>query len=151
MTEDETNRTDMMQLNFPDHTKIVLSSDGKHCDFTYLKASALAHMKKYGDLPLKLMNERAVVSRSVEALLSASSEDSPEGSIARSNSLRAKLMFIVGMADDWLANGGLGCSSPAVEQLAWTDSKVLPASSQRKKDAVTLGRYGGDAHIVAVA
>lgn len=136
----------MTKLNFPDHTKIVLSKDGKHCDFTYLKPHALSYMRKHGNLPLKHMNERGVLSQPLSVLLSTDSEDEAEGSIVRLNSLRTKLKFVTSLVDEWVLNGGLGCTSPYAEQLIWTDAEVSSVQPQKKKDAITLGRYGGDSH-----
>lgn len=133
------------QLNFPDHTKIVLSADGKYCDFTYLPPIAVAHMRKSGELPLRFMRDRAVLSHSIAVLLSADPEDGAEGTIVRANQLHLKLKFIVDLTTEWVLNGGLGCLSPTSKRLEW---KGLDMENGKKKDSVTLGRFGGDLHVL---
>lgn len=107
-------------------------------------------MREYGELPFKLMMDREVLSRSVSELLSLDPDDGAEGTIVRANQLRAKLKFVAKLADEWVACGGLGClsSSPYPERLQW---KGIDLENGRKKDSITLGRFGGDDHALRVS
>ncbi|KAF2099628.1 hypothetical protein NA57DRAFT_75130 [Rhizodiscina lignyota] len=129
------------QFNFPDHTKLVISRDGKHCNFTCLSREAITHLKKYDDLPFKYMKQREVLSSPLAVLLSADPDDRAEGTLVRANHLSQKLRFIITLADEWLASGGLGCLSESSQKLEW---QGLHLEDGKKKDWITLGRFGGD-------
>lgn len=87
------------------------------------------------------MKQRPVLSSSIAVLLSADPDDRADGTLVRANHLSSKLRFIISLADEWLANGGLGCLSESSQRLEW---QGLHLEDGKKKDWITLGRGGGD-------
>ena len=127
------------QVNFPDHTKLVLSADGKSCSYTSLSVEAMQHLIANGSLPYKYIRDREVLSGSVAGLLYGNEAD---GSVMEANEFKAKLSFMVEVLDEWLTTGGLGCSPAGAARLRYDG----PCSDEGKKvDWVTVGRSGGDA------
>lgn len=130
---------DIVQFNFPDHTKLVLAADGKYCSFTCLPVDAMDHMKKNGDLPLKFMKHREVLSGPVQCLLNAGGRSD----MMRANLLEEKVQFIAGVANLWVEGGGLGCRPTDVEWPRWPGPHLEDAGG-KKVDWITVGRFGGD-------
>ena len=119
----------------------MISRDGRYCDFTCLSREAIAHFKKYSEVPFRFLKQRDVLSSSIAVLLSADPDDRAEGTLVRTNQLSSKLRFIISLADEWLTNGGLGRLSDSPQKLEW---EGLHLEDGKKKDWITLGRLGGD-------
>ncbi|KAH8692451.1 hypothetical protein GQ44DRAFT_832867 [Phaeosphaeriaceae sp. PMI808] len=144
------------QFNFPDHTKFVLSADGKYASFTLLPLSAIEHITNYStNLPLDFIKAREVVSNTIRQLLYGTQPmvnltskptspgveiDFPDLTIA--NALPAKLRFVVEMVGCWVSGGGLGCKLPEKKWPVW-DGTTLEDAWGSKLDWVTVGRFSG--------
>ena len=103
MSDMECNLTVCPQVNFPDHTKLVLSADAGHCHFICLSLEATGWLKENGDLPWKHIKGRLKLQGSLQSLLYGStSKTDPTKDISEGNSLREKLEFIVSVVDGWI-------------------------------------------------
>jgi myosin I len=122
----------LIQFNFPDHTKIVLSADATHCSFTCLPVEAMAHIEKYGDLPTKYIKQREVLTASTRSLLYGSAETVE---MTRANLLRKKLHFIFSCAESWVRSGGLGSSD---QRPQWKGPHLDDAGG-KKVDWIAIG------------
>jgi myosin I len=131
---------DILQFNFPDHTKLVLAPDGKYCSFTSLPVEAMDHMKKNGDLPMKFMKHREVLSGPIQCLLHPATGRTD---MMRANLLEEKVRFIAGVANLWVEGGGLGCRPSDAEWPRWLGPHLEDAGG-KKIDWITVGRFGGD-------
>ncbi|KAF2203736.1 hypothetical protein GQ43DRAFT_478776 [Delitschia confertaspora ATCC 74209] len=98
------------QFNFPDHTKMVFSSDAGYCNFTCLPIEAAERLDKTGDVPFKDIKNRSVLYGSVQQLLYGSADRrDPSTAVTAANHLRGKLEFIMSVVEGWTRGGGLGC------------------------------------------
>lgn len=129
----------MSQFNFPDHTKLVLSKDGRHCSFTCLPERAWNFVKQYDKFPASTLEERSILSQPVSSLLAAPTRDNIEARRAQLNHLPLKLRFVIELMDQWLGNGGLGCLSEASPQLEWEGFRF---DGDSKKENVVIGGSG---------
>ncbi|KAF2675088.1 kinase-like protein [Microthyrium microscopicum] len=127
-----------VQVNFPDHTKMVISADGEYCDFTCLSEAALSYIKQKEILPLRYVKGRDIVSGSLEYLLLGPAQNKNNG-----NMLRKKLQFIVAVLQLWISAEGLGCRPERTPWPDW-DGPKLDEAAGKKVDWVTVGRFGGD-------
>ncbi|KAF2459838.1 P-loop containing nucleoside triphosphate hydrolase protein [Lineolata rhizophorae] len=128
------------QFNFPDHTKLVLSADGKFCNFTCLSKEAALHLVEHGDLPFAYIREREVLSLPVQTLLYGFNEKTAFADVMEANFLREKLEYIVTITDQWVTYRGLGCHPPGAEKkLKWRGPQL---DDGKKSDWVTVGRFG---------
>lgn len=131
------------QVNFPDHTKLVISADGKQCSFTCLPLEGISHLQSTGDLPLKYVRQRAVLNGSAYALI----YDHVDQSLAVANMLHLKLQYILDLVSLWVEGGGLGCRPRNKQWPKWTGAQ-LEESTGRKVDWITVGRFGREAVVV---
>ncbi|KAF2270721.1 Pkinase-domain-containing protein [Lojkania enalia] len=129
------------QFNFPDHTKLVLSSDAGYCNFVCLSLEAVAHLKKSGAVDWKSVRERENLHGSLQQLLYGSADKADAyKDITEGNHLRAKLEFIETIVDGWIVGGGLGCLTP-IDSFSWTGPQL---EDSRKNEWASVGRFGGD-------
>ncbi|KAF2750620.1 hypothetical protein M011DRAFT_483560 [Sporormia fimetaria CBS 119925] len=130
------------QVNFPDHTKIVLSADAVYSNFICLSLEALAWFEETGDLPWKHIKDRATLQGSVQQLLYGSADRrDPIKEMTEGNDLRLKLEFIMSVVDGWIEGGGLGCLSEPRSYI-WQGKQL---EDNKKLDWASMGRLGGDA------
>lgn len=127
-----------LQFNFPDHTKMVLSGDGSYCNFTVLALDATRHLQNTGELPLRFIRSREVLSASVTNFLyGRGREVESYRPVTEANMLREKLAYVVRVVDAWRAAGGLGAvGDDAKCRLRW-DGPCLQGGL--KEDWVTVG------------
>jgi myosin-1 len=132
------------QINFPDHTKLVISADGKSCNFTCLSVEAMDYLGEHGDLPYKYIKQREVHSGSISGLLYGFASDDASDIVAttEANFFRKKLRYVLDVVDEWVAGGGLGCSNSGTQTPKWDGPHL---EDGKKQDWVTVGRHGGDA------
>ncbi|KAH8725328.1 P-loop containing nucleoside triphosphate hydrolase protein [Phaeosphaeriaceae sp. PMI808] len=112
------------QFNFPDHTKLVLSSDAGYCKFLCLPLDATSLLEETGNVPWKHVKGRANLQASLQQLLygSADKADSYK-ELTESNLLRPKIEFIHALVAEWCEQGGLGCLvEPKVH--SWTGPQL---------------------------
>jgi myosin-1 len=128
-------------VNFPDHTKLVLSSDASYCNFICLSLDAIRYLKAKGDLPWKHIRERATLQGSLQQLLYGSVDKAdPVKEITAGNSLRGKLEFITSVMDGWIQGGGMGRLDDP-QAFTWKGQQL---EDNKKLDWASVGRFGGD-------
>ena len=100
--------TNHCQFNFPDHTKLVLSSDAGYGHFLCLPLDATCLLEETGSVPWRHVKARANLRGSLQQLLygSADKEDSYK-ELTESNLLRAKIEFIYAVVVEWCQQGAL--------------------------------------------
>jgi myosin-1 len=129
------------QFNFPDHTKLVLSSDAGYCKFLCLPLDATTLLEETGNVPWRHVKGRANLQASLQQLLygSADKEDSYK-ELTESNLLRQKIEFIHSLVAEWCQQGGLGCLVEP-KDYSWTGPQL---EETKRLDWASVGRYGGD-------
>lgn len=129
------------QFNFPDHTKLVLSSDAGYCKFLCLPLDATSLLEETGNVPWKHVKGRANLQASLQQLLygSADKADSYK-ELTECNLLRQKIEFIYTLVAEWCEQGGLGCLADPREY-SWTGPQL---EETKRLDWASVGRYGGD-------
>lgn len=108
-----------MQFNFPDHTKLVLSSAGTYLDFYHLLPQDATYMTNFSRLPTNALESRSCLSlptATMKLWADPSYHPSPASSLAKtvlvSNSFNEKLAFVEEVVSAWIENGGLGEFGP---------------------------------------
>jgi myosin-1 len=130
------------QFNFPDHTKMVLSSDAGTCKFLCLPMEATPALTDGTKaLAWKYVKARSILQGSLQQLLygSADKEDSYKEQ-TESNLLRMKMEFIHSLVAEWCQQGGLGCLVDPKNH-AWVGPQL---EETKRMDWASVGRYGGD-------
>jgi myosin-1 len=130
------------QFNFPDHTKMVLSSDAGTCKFLCLPMEATPSLTDgTKQLAWKYVKGRSVLQGSLQQLLygSADKEDSYKEQ-TEGNLLRMKIEFIHSLVAEWCQQGGLGCLVDPKDHV-WTGPQL---EETKRLDWASVGRYGGD-------
>ncbi|KAF1975206.1 hypothetical protein BU23DRAFT_459195 [Bimuria novae-zelandiae CBS 107.79] len=139
------------QFNFPDHTKLVLSSDATYGKLVCLSMEGAAVLNDTNKVPWDYVKSRETLHGSLQQLLygSVRQEDSYK-ELTEANDLRGKLEFIQTIVDNWISGGGLGCLGD-LKDYEWrgvqpvTDRKrhdwasAVSRRAGRKKDAAAAG------------
>ncbi|KAI9730461.1 MAG: Cell cycle serine/threonine-protein kinase cdc5/MSD2 [Claussenomyces sp. TS43310] len=157
------------QFNFPDHTKVVLSADGKWCDFYHLPLEAARDLAQNGTLPTSALDDRQHLSYPLQTLLHFIAKTSTRGrgggtstrskvqidpmiqGIPQANDFRRKIEFIKRVVGEWVENGGIGNSAmdPA-HRLRWTGYRECVTVKKPYKHVwTTVGARRGDERHVA--
>ncbi|KAH7408224.1 P-loop containing nucleoside triphosphate hydrolase protein [Phaeosphaeria sp. MPI-PUGE-AT-0046c] len=135
------------QFNFPDHTKLVLSSDAGTCRFMCLPLEAVSLLGGEEKMPWKYVKGRSVLQSSLQQLLygSVDKEEDSYKEQTEGNLLRLKIEFIYNLVSEWCDQGGLGClvepknhvwSGPQLEETKRLDwASAVSKRAGRKKDA----------------
>lgn len=129
------------QFNFPDHTKLVLSSDAGYGHFLCLPLDATSLLEDTGNVPWKHVKARANLRGSLQQLLygSADKEDTYKEQ-TESNRLREKIEFIYSIFEEWTQQGGLGCLADP-KKYSWKGPQL---EESKRLDWASVGRFGGD-------
>lgn len=130
------------QVNFPDHTKLILSPSADYANFICLSVEATTWLRENGNLPWKHIKERKTLHGSLQQLLYGSADRTadPIKQVTQGNCLREKLEFIMSVAEGWIQGGGLGCLKTP-EDFAWEGTQL---EENKKLDWASVGRLGGD-------
>ncbi|ORY05684.1 P-loop containing nucleoside triphosphate hydrolase protein [Clohesyomyces aquaticus] len=98
------------QFNFPDHTKLICSSDAGYCKFIGLSPEAVSIRDETGSVPPSYMNKREILHGSLQALLYGPA-DGKKGytNVTEANRLRQKLELIEKIIGGYFRGGGVGC------------------------------------------
>ncbi|KAI9842269.1 MAG: Cell cycle serine/threonine-protein kinase cdc5/MSD2 [Sclerophora amabilis] len=132
------------QFNFPDHTKLVLSRDGKHCDLYHLPEEAARQLGKTGRLTENALDKRSLLSYPTQSLLRGSHGSKSFAAITTANDFRKKISFIQNLFSIWLTNGGIGCTDPD-NKIEWQGMRENKGEGKVEKLVwVTVGAHGGD-------
>lgn len=134
-----------MQVHFPDHTKLVLSAAGTLVSATCITPEAAEYLRTNNDLLPHHITGREILADTVQGLLHESGRVRTR--VVRANDIEIKLRFVVDVASQWIANGGLGRLDAdkdigTGEKLYWEGMMVKDQA--RKVERVTVGRLGGD-------
>ena len=105
-----------LQFNFPDHTKLFISSSGHWADFYHLPATAARSLRQGRKLDAGDLADRAVLSYPLDVMLAGEWAAGDEGEeevmsfkdVVRENELREKVGFVKEVVGTWVAEGGLG-------------------------------------------
>ncbi|KAI9680155.1 MAG: Cell cycle serine/threonine-protein kinase cdc5/MSD2 [Trizodia sp. TS-e1964] len=127
-----------LQFNFPDHTKVSLSSDGTWCHFYYLPQKATKVMRTAGVLDNACLEERGQIFCPTNDLYW---NDDP-ADIPLANHFQKKLAFIQEVVEEWVVLGGLG-NVPTNERRKWNGSRER-TKMDLKHVWVTVGARDGD-------
>lgn len=130
------------QVNFPDHTKLILSPSADYANFICLSVEATHWLRENGNLPWKHIKERKTLHGSLQQLLYGSADRTadPIKQVTQGNALREKLQFIMSVADGWIQGGGLGCLETP-QNFTWQGTQL---EENKKLDWASVGRLGGD-------
>lgn len=149
------------QFNFPDHTKIILSSDGTWCDFYHLPLEAARDFAHTGALQSAALDDRQKLSYPLQTLLNFMAKPSSRTRVSpinpmlqgipQANDFKRKIEFIRNVTAEWIRNGGLGNSDMRPEgRIRWLGYRELVNVKMPQKHVwVTVGARGGDDRRVA--
>lgn len=126
------------QLNFPDHTKLIVSESGSWLDFYFLPIETANVLKKQGHLDADELATRGILSYPTGVMARGLSQDKDFRDIITANDLIEKLNFVKKMVGTWLESGGIGRAG-SEKYLKWEG--MCEASSLVW---VSVGAQGGD-------
>ncbi|KAF1812197.1 kinase-like protein [Eremomyces bilateralis CBS 781.70] len=129
------------QINFPDHTKLNLSSDGRYCNFLCLSKGGIRFLEQHSALNRESINGRKSLHLPIHTLLWDAENYPVAVDVAHANHLRGKLQFFLEALDEWLRCKGVGVLSEEAKYLRWNGSHT---EEGKKMDWVTVGAHGGD-------
>lgn len=127
------------QINFPDHTKVVISHDGAWVDFYHLSLQAAQTLKRGEMLEAASLVERSVLRYPTSVILSGSYRGYDFQRLITENQLPEKLAFFREVVDAWHDAGGLGCMG-SKNEVRWEGM----SEKGGKLVWVTVGAHGGD-------
>jgi len=127
------------QINFPDHTKVVVSHDGTWIDFYHLSVQAAQTLKRGEMLEAASLVERSVLRYPTSVMLSGSYRGYDFQRLITENQLPEKLAFFREVVDSWHDAGGLGCMG-GKNEVRWEGM----SEKGGKLVWVTVGAHGGD-------
>lgn len=134
------------QVNFPDHTKLVLHNDGTWIDFFYMPPLVLKRLKAGKALDQQMLDSRKKLGHSPTGLLAlcsghkaTASESEKIKYIVQENEVKSKIEFLRDVLGIWVQEGGLGKLGKKNTYLKWN-------GFQEKKGLawVSVGASGGD-------
>ncbi len=127
------------QFNFPDHTKLVVSGDGKWLDFYHLPTQAAKALKTGRVLEAGALAARSVLCYPTSVMLSGSYPGHEFKDLIKENELNGKTAFVRDVVGLWAREGGLGCMGRK-KGVKWEG--MLEEGG--KLVWVTVGAKGGD-------
>jgi hypothetical protein len=117
-----------------------------HARFTVLPLAAVKALKETGNLPMKYIRHRSVLSGTTISLLhSDKSDDESQVELARANLLAEKLRFVAELAGTWVKGRGLGGGSKPDGHKGtgeWPEWVGLSSGDCSRVDWVRLGGWG---------
>jgi POLO box duplicated region len=132
----------LLQFNFPDHTKLIISPKADVMHFLILPKGASAKLARGETATPAMLEQRITTSGSTTALLLREMNEGAKGQLGE-NKFRAKVEWVKSVIDEWVANNGIGCRAAHSGVKRYNG----PAErSERPKPGcwVTLGARGGD-------
>lgn len=133
-----------LQLNFPDHTKLLLSHDGSWLDFYHLPVPAANVLKRGVALSDDMLSHRSVLSYPPAIMARGIFHDDDFRTIITANDLIAKLHFVKRVVTAWLDAGGLGALPAKDRYLKWDAAGAVEAEPSSRLLWVSVGAFGGD-------
>ena len=126
------------QLNFPDHTKLIVSEGGSWLDFYFLPIETANSLKQQGHLDVNELASRGILSYPTGIMVQGLSQDKDFRNIIAANDLVQKLNFFKNIVGTWLESGGIG-SLGAEKYLKWEGMREASNLVW-----VSVGAQGGD-------
>ncbi|KAI4171433.1 MAG: hypothetical protein LQ343_004289 [Gyalolechia ehrenbergii] len=103
------------QVNFPDHTKLILHNDGTWIDFFYMPPAVLKRLKAGKPLDQQMLDSRKKLGYSPAAFLALYSGDKTTALrtedikfVVQVNEVKSKIEFVRDVLGIWVQEGGLG-------------------------------------------
>ncbi len=127
------------QINFPDHTKIVISNDGAWLDFYHLPVAAAYDVQAGSRVNAASLADRSVLSYPTSVMLTGVYRSHTFQDVVTANQLGSKLGFVKDVVGLWSTEGGLGCMGPK-KGVKWEGMR----EEGSKLVWVTVGAKGGD-------
>ena len=127
------------QFNFPDHTKLVVSGDGRWLDFYHLPTQAAKALKTGRVLEAGALAARSVLCYPTSVMLGGSYPGHEFKELIKENELSGKTAFVRDVVGLWAEEGGLGCMGKK-KGVKWEG--MLEEGG--KLVWVTVGAKGGD-------
>ena len=127
------------QFNFPDHTKLVVSGDGRWLDFYHLPTQAAKALKTGRVLEAGALAARSVLCYPTSVMLSGSYPGHEFKELIKENELNTKTAFVRDIVGLWAREGGLGCMGRK-KGVKWEGMR----EEGGKLVWVTVGAKGGD-------
>ena len=133
-----------VQINFPDHTKIVISSDGTWVECYALSVEATRSLQEGKLLKVDDLLGRQKLCYPVDVLLAGSYLDHDFSDVLEANQFRRKVRFLSDLVGLWTKNGGFcdvgegnhmkweGLSEP-VKALVWSSVGCLEGDGRYEK------------------
>ena len=140
-----------LQFNFPDHTKIILSSDGSWCDFYHLTAQAASDLALKGSIHADDLDSRRHLSYPTNLMLLGRNKSNRRlathefEAIIISNQFQKKLVFIKRLVNHWISHNGLGNGAEGMSNtFRWDGLREKSTAGPLKQVWVSLGAREGD-------
>ncbi|KAL8826556.1 MAG: hypothetical protein Q9191_003725 [Dirinaria sp. TL-2023a] len=127
------------QINFPDHTKLILSPDGSWLDFYHLSLEAARSLRRGEMLEATSLVERSALRYPTDVMLCGSYRGHDFKQLIVENELASKLAFVKDVVGIWHQAGGLGCMGGR-SGIRWDGM----SEKGGKLVWVTVGAHGGD-------
>ena len=144
-----------LQVNFPDHTKLVVyrdnrASDDWIADVVHLAAHDARELTKPGvnGLTTDAFERRSVMTRYLSDFVAPSEAGTfgkADEETVRANELREKMAWIRGVVGCWVKNGEMGNMGREEGRVGWSGLQERRAGARVKLTWGTVGRVGGDA------
>ena len=132
------------QFNFPDHTKLVITGDGKFADFYHLPIKAARELAKGKELNPQFLDDRSVISGPMTCLLRGEYDGRKFTNIMTANQFAQKVIFAKSIIMQWIKCGGLGKMDQNHRRMTWTGMTETVSGQEHKLVWVTCGARGGD-------
>lgn len=138
------------QFNFPDHTKLVISSPSAGnpdcwADFYHLSVSAASLLKKGRVLAKGALEEREVLSYPLGVLLAGRCGQRNFSEVIEANELARKVRFAREVVGAWARNGGLGNMGRRAREMKWEG--LREEGGRERLVWVSVGKGGGDERV----
>lgn len=127
------------QINFPDHTKLILSHDGTWLDFYHLSVQAAQTLRRGEMLETASLVDRSVLRYPTSVMTGGSHQGHDFQRLIKENQLEEKLTFVRDLVSTWLDAGGLGRMG-GKRDMHWEGM----SEKGGKLVWVTIGAHGGD-------
>lgn len=127
------------QLNFPDHTKFIMSDGGSWLDYYYLPIETANALKQHGHLGKDELADRSMLSYPTAMMVRGISPEQDFRHLIAANAVISKLEFVRKVVGIWLACGGLGCLG-SEKYLKWEGTR----EGSGNLIWASVGAHGGD-------
>ncbi|MDI1488184.1 MAG: Cell cycle serine/threonine-protein kinase cdc5/MSD2 [Ramalina farinacea] len=146
-----------LQFNFPDHTKVVISSAGEWIDFYLLPLAGAQRLQRGQKLKAEDLADRSILCYPTDILLKGEwgGHNRKWGDVTAANQMREKIAFARDVVGQWIEHGGLGRMGDqpgefgVVEDgrpMMWEGMREV-GGDKGKMVWVSVGARGGDGRV----